>query len=462
VKKYLSILIIFLCVKAGFSQELPRYNHYFNYSNLYNPAFLSEAESTELNLLYRKQWIGLDGAPEFMHAGIQIPFSKNVAVGIVGSHLEQGILMNSSAMGTFAYTAQLSNATYLSFGLAAGTERTAVDIDQIQNFSDPALAGALDKSFYMVGQAGILLAIKNLKIAASLPSLFEGSTFSSEDFQEISFEPLNSTLTSISYKFQLSHRFSLEPMGMYRIDKNLPDQWQAYATLYYDDLLWLGGNYSDDYGAAGHAGLRINDKISLSYSFDFANNELSSYDSHEVFISITLGRNKINRAPKTYVTETTPIPEAPPEAAPEAAPKNITKPVQVDTPKEDVEEVEPIIEEEVADIKETTESLKKEQEVEEVPDKPEVRDSVSAPITIDGMKPGYYVVVGAFLYEKNALEHIDNISQTTSLEAEIAFNTRTQYHYVYLLHSQSREDAVNLRDRIRQVEFSESWILIVE
>ncbi|MEQ8241844.1 MAG: PorP/SprF family type IX secretion system membrane protein [Fulvivirga sp.] len=463
-KKILTFFILVIVLNSSFGQGLPRYNHYFTYSYLYNPAFLGSVESSELNMIYRKQWVGLDGAPEYIHAGLQLPLSGNIAIGLNASNFEQGVIMETSAMGSVAYTVNLGLNNTLSFGVSIGAGRSALDVNQITDFSDPAIAGSMDKSFYLEGQAGLSLNLKSLNVSVSLPKIFEKNALSDEDFQEVSLGPLNSTFSSISYRFDISPKLGIEPMGAYRTDNQLEDQWQANTTLYYNNLLWLGGSYSDGYGAAAYAGFQVNDFLKIGYSFDFSSSELATYNSHEFYVSLNLGRKKIDRQ-QNYIPKEKPLQVNEPKTDtdnPDVAPAKTKEIVEESLDKQIVEDKPAIIEEKVEE--QDIAPIEKEEQIAEMLDS--AKDESTSPeeivkIQIDGMNPGYYVVIGAFAIEENAMKYIDQL-KAQNYQPQIAHNTRTQYYYVYLLFTQKYGEAQTLRDDLRKrnvLKFEESWIL---
>lgn len=477
-KKIIAIAFLFLCIDSLYCQDIPRYNHYFTYSYLYNPAFLGSVEASQLNMIYRKQWVGLDGAPKFIHAGLQLPLSQNLAMGLNTSNMEQGLITETSAMGSLAYTVNLGMNKTLSFGFSVGAGRSALDISQLTDFSDPALSGALDRSFYLEGQAGLNLNLNRLNLSISIPKVFERSTFSENDFQEASFGPLNSTFSSISYKFEVSPNFSFEPMGAYRMDDQLEDQWQAYLSFYYKDILWLGGNYSEGYGAAAYAGIEVNNFIKIGYSFDFSNNDLSAFNSHEFFVSLRIGSKKIDRNQK-YIDNEKPIISndlKPKEIDPEEDDQLIEENVELSGPKPLIEkqdtpikEVEEVVEEIPEEVEEDPEALPKptEDKTDEPSEVVKSEPIISKEIVIknsEGMPSGFYVVVGAFVNKENALTYVKQLEKE-GYKSNLAYNTKTRYNYVYLMYTQSQEEARNLRDDLRnrdQFKFEDSWVLNIK
>lgn len=294
--------IFFILLFAGFlrlqAQELPVYNHYFIYPNLYNPAYLGLSEYSEVTLLHRQQWVGIDGAPVFSNLGLQMPLSNQMAVGLNLGNNERGLLTTTTANGSFAYTLPINDRTFLSFGVAFGAGRQSIDVAQINDLSDPAIAGALDKSFFLTGQAGLMLQLKKLNIGFSLPNLFENEVFSDSDFQNIGLDVLNSTVSSARYNFELSPYLDFEPSILFISNKTVDSQFKGAGTFYIKDLVWIGGIYGEESGATVFGGLNVNDFLKIGYSYDLNPPQVSGFSNgtHEFYLKFRFGKRKVSRA----------------------------------------------------------------------------------------------------------------------------------------------------------------------
>lgn len=80
----------------------------------------------------------------------------------------------------------------------------------------------------------------------------------------------------------------------------------------------------------------------------------------------------------------------------------------------------------------------------------------------DELQKGNYVVVAVFSDKENARKFIDG-NYNKDLPAETGYNSKTNYHYIYLFKSDDIDAAIRKRDGFRQSrEFSEAWILNIE
>ena len=68
--------ILVLGSAIGYSQQVPLYSLYHQNHFLYNPARTGFNNSPEAYLIYRKQWVDFDGAPETRAISFDMPVKR--------------------------------------------------------------------------------------------------------------------------------------------------------------------------------------------------------------------------------------------------------------------------------------------------------------------------------------------------------------------------------------------------
>ena len=437
------------------SSELPTYNHYYIEPYFYNPAYMASKEHVELNLIYRQQWTGVDGAPVFSQLSLIYPISKKLATGLNVYNNKRGLLTTTSAQASLSYAIELGNESFLSFGMSGGVGRTSINLDEISNTSDPALSTALDKSLFIEGQAGINFKFHNLNIGVSLPRLFKQDNISSAAFQKIAFGAFNTTISSISYKFDLIPAISIQPMLLYRKQVDKKSEFEGYTTLYYKDLLWIGGIYRPDFGASAYVGLKINKSIQLGYSYEFGVKEVAEItnNTQEFRLGIKLGKQRISRHREALVKTTT---IAPSDSL------NIDDPIRNEESRKEIEnivvvekKVEPLVEKEIV-------------VVEQLPIKPNMDDIQVLPMQVNDnpkeLKKGIYIIVGVFSEMHNAAKYSTQLLYA-GYSTSIGFNSAKNLHYVYVMGASNLDEAKGQRDQLRKAnrfQLNDTWILVIQ
>jgi len=505
-KKILLLIFFFSFLSlTTLSQSLPTYNHYYIHPYFYNPATLAAKNYTEVNLIHRQQWAGFDGAPAFTQLSLALPFTNKVATGLNLYNNKSGMLTTTSIQASFCYTIDFSNDTYFSFGLSGGAARNAIDVSKIDDLSDPALRGKLDKSFFFEGQAGVNFQFKKLNIGFSIPQLFKRSLLSATDLQDTKFDAFETLVSSISYRLEASPDITFEPLLLYRQDEVNGGKLGGYATLYLKQLLWVGGGYKQDYGLSAYAGFQISERIQLGYSYEFATISIPEITNktHEFRIAVQLGKRKVNRqelarskkrkeAAIADDTENQSVEEKS-ETAIDSVEESIVKdeieaqnipqndmekevkqntpiaktesPVSVEAPLPEVNEPAPITIN--VPSKKITKELPTEQSIvkEEMPAVP-VERVVKAVTSshVNELKKGVYVIVGVFGVTANAKKYIAQLRQA-GYEASLGYNSGTRLNYVYIHGGESLAAARVQRDGLRGIDkfqFHDAWIMTIE
>ena len=81
-KIYLTLAFALMIVLDGQAQQDPHYTQYMYNMNIMNPAYAGSKESLSVGLLYRAQWVEIEGAPKTGTLSIHSPVGKNVGLGL--------------------------------------------------------------------------------------------------------------------------------------------------------------------------------------------------------------------------------------------------------------------------------------------------------------------------------------------------------------------------------------------
>lgn len=131
-KIYLPLLFIAACLAAEAQQE-QQYTQFMFNKLAYNPAYAGTFESPTLTAIYRKQWIGLDGAPETQILSYDQRAANN-RIGIGGNLVRNtiGISRTVTLDVPYSYRIPLKRG-FLGIGLQFNVRHL------YQNWADPRL-----------------------------------------------------------------------------------------------------------------------------------------------------------------------------------------------------------------------------------------------------------------------------------------------------------------------------------
>ncbi|RZK45179.1 MAG: type IX secretion system membrane protein PorP/SprF [Pedobacter sp.] len=274
---------------------------------------------------FRKQWSGIDNAPQTGFATINWslgndylwrnplslpdhgddPMSRNYMQNYTASpaHHGVGVTVVSDKAGplartdvnlTYAYHLKLTDRINMSTGIAAGISRITLDMDQLnlQDPNDPALKNTI------VGQTKPDLSIGVWVYGASF---FAGASMQQVIPQKLSFttDPNYTTGKEKShyfitggYRFFVQEDIAAVPSVMLKYVSNTPVSVDLNCKFSYKDKFWLGGSYRKDDSFSALAGVNINKLVNVTYSYDFTTSELNTATggSHEIVLGIQLNK----------------------------------------------------------------------------------------------------------------------------------------------------------------------------
>ncbi len=444
------------------------YNHYFLDPYLYNPSFIAADGYTEMNLNFRRQWSDFQGAPTTLSANLQVPVNYKLAWGVNLYNDKAGVLQTNTGFASLAYKVFLGRSTddnhKIGFGLSMGYSMYRIDLSKVDDVTDPSLTNSNTSN--LTGQFGMHYQFNRLKIGFALPRLFADKLVSEEAFNSPAFEALKNTFYSISYDILLSRRVGFEPTVTYRTFEAADDQFEVLGAFRIDNLLWAGGSYRQDYGPGAFLGFVVKEKLKVGYAYEFAPKVVNGLGtgSHEVHVSVRLGKTQKNRpqATGTTVSETRPVQEeiaVRPEPRREEVPEEpvVVERVEVETPVEPPTVVEPPKQEAIVERPAVT------------PDpvvtpvtQPAETELAQAPVS--DLPPGHYVIVGSFLSAKNAERYVRQL-RAAGYPGVAIFYAPRNYNYVHVGRLSVLSAARSVRDEYRarnRFFFKDAWILSIE
>jgi len=144
----------------------------------FNPAYAGSREALSVNLLYRNQWMGLDGAPVTQTLGIHAPIKPRVALGLTIVNDKIGPTGSTGVNGIYAYRMDFGKGK-LSVALQGGALNWRADWNKLR-YKDPqtiddAFANGNESKWFPNFGAGIYYYSDHFYTGFASPGLLESS-----------------------------------------------------------------------------------------------------------------------------------------------------------------------------------------------------------------------------------------------------------------------------------------------
>ncbi len=319
---YLGLILIAFstCV---FGQQKPQYTQYVFNNYLLNPALSGIENYLDLKTGYRKQWTGIQNAPQtsFVSAHWSLtddylwknplslpekgedPMSRNYmqnytaspahhGVGIIAVLDKAGPISRLDANLTYAYHLQLGGTLNLSVGAALGISRIGLDVNalQLENPQDPALNGTLTSQLKPDLSLGTWLYGARFFAGFSVQQILpQKLAFTNNPNYNLGKNVPHYFITT-GYKFSVDEFITVLPSIMVKQVNPTPLSIDANVKISFKDKFWVGGSYRKGDSYAAMAGVSVSQLFNVVYSYDFTTSALNkvSNGSHEIVLGFQL------------------------------------------------------------------------------------------------------------------------------------------------------------------------------
>jgi type IX secretion system PorP/SprF family membrane protein len=119
-KIYFTLAFAFMIMIDAQAQQDPHYTQYMYNMNVMNPAYAGSKENLAIGLLYRAQWVDIEGAPKTGTLSVHSPVGRNVGLGLSAITDKIGPVEENNVYADFSYTLNLGGEHRLALGIKAG------------------------------------------------------------------------------------------------------------------------------------------------------------------------------------------------------------------------------------------------------------------------------------------------------------------------------------------------------
>jgi type IX secretion system PorP/SprF family membrane protein len=300
--KKLSIIAVLLLAFQMHGQQDPQYTQYMYNMNIINPAYAGSRENLSFGLLYRKQWAGIDGAPEtgtfFGHS----PIGNNLGLGISAISDQIGPVKETNLYADISYTLRLGGEHRLAFGIKAGAtfhDIGLTDLDLIDE-TDPFFQENINSTTPNIG-AGFFYYTEKYYFAVSVPNLLSSVHLDANGFK-IGSDTQHYFVTG-GYVFDLSPNTELKPSFMMKSAFDAPTSLDVNVNARFYKKLEIGASYRLDDSISGLINFAVTPQFRIGYAYDSVTSDIRAYApaSHEIMLLFDLNFGKrVSRSPRYF------------------------------------------------------------------------------------------------------------------------------------------------------------------
>ena len=309
-KIYLTLAFAFMVMVDAQAQQDPHYTQYMYNMNVMNPAYAGSKENLAVGLLYRAQWVDIEGAPKTGTLSVHSPVGKNVGLGLSAITDRIGPVDETYVYGDFSYTLNLGGEHRLALGIKAGATFHKVGLfsdignGYVPDINDPAFRENSSNTFFNIG-TGFFYYTQKYYLALSVPNMLKSKHLDiRNDGREYQFgsETQHYFLTG-GYVFNLSENTKFKPSFMLKSAFDAPTSVDASANMMFYDRFEIGATYRLDDSFGGMVNFAVTPNIRVGYAYDriISDLKVSTQSSHEIMLLFDLNfPKKVSVSPRYF------------------------------------------------------------------------------------------------------------------------------------------------------------------
>lgn len=300
-----TIIILLLFVIKSQAQQDAHYTQYMYNMSVINPAYAGSKENLSLGMLYRKQWIQLDGAPSTFTFSGHAPLPNNLGAGLSVISDQAGPVTRNNIFADVSYTLNLGGEHRLAFGLKAGATLHKVGLQSqvqgsVRDNTDQAFGSDFNDTYFNIG-SGLFYYTDKYYVAVSVPSFLKTKNINNDGINIGETTP-HYFITG-GYVFDLSPSVKFKPFTMIKTAFNAPISVDASANFLFNQKFEIGATYrlEDSFGAM--ASFAITESLRIGYAYDHivSNLNAATPSSHEVIILFDIASaKKVSRSSRYF------------------------------------------------------------------------------------------------------------------------------------------------------------------
>jgi type IX secretion system PorP/SprF family membrane protein len=300
-------------IKTAEAQQIAQFSQYMFNGIYINPAYAGYKDMFYGHMVYRKQWVGINGSPQTTMLSVDGSLSKGSNIGFVYTNDQVGAVYTNSFLVDYAYRIKVSESGRLSFGLAAGMVHHGLNRSKlIEEQSDPSAEDS--KNVWKPGfDAGLYFDTKNFYAGFSIVGIVASKA--DEKAFEVIRTDANYFLT-LGGVIPLNEKLKLLPSTLLKTDLKNPLTFDINAMLMISDRFSVGGSYRtgvlwftdvDDNTKQRDAlslisEIYITDRVRIGMAYDFDLNKVTTgtNGSFEISLGYYFTKNKQKYATPRY------------------------------------------------------------------------------------------------------------------------------------------------------------------
>jgi type IX secretion system PorP/SprF family membrane protein len=290
------IALILLTNIACYAQQDPAYSHFMYNGLAVNPAVAGSAETFSATGIMRKQWAGIEGAPETQTLNVDAPVWNNkIGLGLSIINDKIGVIENLSVNAQYAYRLDFGTGTF-SFGLQGGMNSYKADFISVvtnsQSSADNSFGENTKRAIFNFG-TGAYYYSEKFFAGVSIPHIINQRLDGIVNTNGEQSRQYRHYFITGGYVIDAADKIKVKPSALIKIADGAPVQLDINASAWYDEKVSVGFSYRTNDSFTTMLQIQLAKRFRVGYAYDFIISSLSRYTTgnNELMLRYELRRD---------------------------------------------------------------------------------------------------------------------------------------------------------------------------
>lgn len=272
------------------AQQDAQYTQFMFNKIYFNPAYAGSKKVVCLSALYRKQWIGIERAPQTAtlnaHGAV---WKKRLGLGLSITYDQIGFTDKVDIETNYAYIIRFKNENFLSLGLRGSISYMQIrwdEADPTQSFDNSIPRGMTSKILPNFG-AGVYYQAKHWYAGFSIPHLFENKL----DFSPNTAVNIEPRLKQHYYlmgglSFDIAKKVQIQPNVLFKYVVNAPLDLDLNLSFVFFEKILAGVTYrlGDSFDVLLQ--WRIAPQLQIAFAYDITVTQLQQFNAGTIEVMV--------------------------------------------------------------------------------------------------------------------------------------------------------------------------------
>jgi type IX secretion system PorP/SprF family membrane protein len=290
-----SVIALFFPGKVKAQQD-PMYSQYMFNQLSVNPAYAGVRDILTMTALYRKQWVGVSGAPTTLTLSADTPMkNQKMALGFNLVSDKIGISKTMVINVAYAYRLMFSNGGLLHLGLQGGINQYRADYSSVNTAydnsgpADVAFAQSTSSIFPNFG-FGAYYYTGRFFVGAAVPKMLKnnlaGTNSPTIDFTSYPNRQNRHLFITTGYTFDLNQDWDLRPSMLIKGVHGAPLEMDLNVNAWWKSKVGAGLSYRSADAVVVMLQFQAKDELNFGYAYDMTLSKFSGTNSgsHELML----------------------------------------------------------------------------------------------------------------------------------------------------------------------------------